>query len=415
MTGPAARSRAGALPFALLAAAIVLVSLNLRAGASSVGPVLQEIRDGLGMSDAVAGALTGLPGLCFGLGGALAVGFARRVGMTAAIALGLVAAAAGLLLRVVADSEPLFLVLTVVALAGMSLGNVLVPAWIKAQGHTVALMTIYGTGLVLGGTLGSLFTAPIAAAADSWQAGLATWGVLVVVAVPLWLWLVLRVRRSASEHDVNGPAPSGRMIHSRTAVALTLLFGIQSMHAYVQFGWLPQIYRDAGLSASTAGLLQALLSSVGIAGALLMPTVIARSRGLHAWMISFGVLLTLGYAGLLVAPATVPWLWALMLGASGLAFPTSIALITARTRHPAVTAQLSGFVQPVGYALAALGPFLVGIVHDATGDWHVVLLLLMATGLPLTLAGLRLARPTYVDDELAATPTPSSAPTTGPS
>jgi len=404
---PAARPRAGVLPFALLVAAIVLVSLNLRPGASSVGPVLQEVRDGLGMSAGAAGVVTGLPGLCFGLVGALAVGFARRVGMTAGIAIGLAVAATGLLLRATTDSVALFLILTVVALAGMALGNVLVPAWIKSQGHTVVLMTIYGTGLVLGGTLGSLFTAPVTEATDSWRVALGMWGGPIVLAVPLWLWLVVRVRRNPTEHDVHGPAPGGRMIHSPTAVALTFLFGIQSMHAYVQFGWLPQIYRDAGLSASTAGLLQGLLSSVGIAGALLMPTVIARNRGLRGWMITFGVLLTLGYAGLLTAPATVPWLWALMLGTSGLAFPTAIALITARTRHPAVTAQLSGFVQPVGYALAAIGPFGVGLIHDATGDWNLVLVLLMATGLPLALAGVRLARPTYVDDELGATRGPS--------
>ena len=263
-------------------------------------------------------------------------------------------------------------------------------------------MTIYGTGLVLGGTLGPLVTAPVAEATGDWRVALAMWGGMVALALPLWLWLVLRVRRIPTEHDVHGPPPGGRMIHSPTAVALTCLFGIQSMHAYVQFGWLPQIYRDAGLSASTAGALQALLSGVGIVGALIMPTVIARGRGLNAWMIVFGVLLTLGYAGLLAAPATVPWLWALMLGVSGLAFPTAIGLITARTRHPAMTAQLSGFVQPVGYALAAIGPFLVGLIYDATGDWDLVLVLLMATGLPLTLAGLRLARPTYVDDELAA-------------
>jgi len=232
---------------------------------------------------------------------------------------------------------------------------------------------------------------------------LGMWGALIALALPLWIWLVVRVRRSPTEHHVHGPAPVGRIIHSPTAVALTLLFGIQSMHAYVQFGWLPQIYRDAGLPATTAGLLQALLSSVGIVGALVIPTIVARSRGLHAWMIMFGVLLTLGYAGLLAAPATVPWLWALMLGTAGLAFPTAIALITARTRHPSVTAQLSGFVQPVGYALAAIGPFVVGLINDATGDWNLVLVLLMATGLPLTLAGLRVARPTYVDDELGAT------------
>ncbi|WP_200948194.1 MFS transporter [Nocardioides sp. Soil774] len=398
---PTRSSRSSAVGYGVLLAAVVLVSINLRPGASSPGPVLQEVRDGLGMSAGVAGAMTGLPGLCFGLVGALAVGFARRVGMTAAVATGLAAAAAGLLLRVTTDSVPLFLLLTVLALAGMAVGNVVVPAWIKAHGHTVVLMTVYGTGLVVGGTLGSLATAPVSEASGSWRAGLGMWGLLLLLAVPVWGWVAWREHRSPSEHSVSsGPAPTGRIAHSPTAVALTVLFGVQSMHAYVQFGWLPQIYRDAGISASSAGALQALLSSVGIVGALVMPTVIARSRGLHAWMVTFGVMLALGYTGLLVAPATVPWLWALMLGLSGLAFPTAIALITARTRHPSVTAQLSGFVQPVGYALAAIGPFLVGLLHDATGGWSLVIVLLALTSVPLTLAGLRVASPTYVDDEI---------------
>ena len=394
-------TRSTAVPFGLLLAAVVLVSLNLRAGASSPGPVLEEVRDGLDMTAGVAGAMTGLPGLCFGLVGALAVGFARRVGMTASVAVGLAAAAVGLLLRVTTDSVPVFLVLTVLALAGMAICNVIVPAWIKAHGHAVVLMTVYGTGLVVGATLGALVTAPATEAAGSWRVGLGMWGLVLLVAAPLWGWLALRERRSPSEHSVSsGPAPSGRIAHSPTAIALTVLFGIQSMHAYVQFGWLPQIYRDAGMSASSAGALQALLSGVGILGALAMPTVIARDRGLHAWMVSFGVALFLGYAGLLLAPAALPWLWALLLGFSGLAFPTAIALITARTRHPSVTAQLSGFVQPIGYALAAIGPFAVGLLHDATGDWQLVLVLLALTSVPLTLAGLRVARPAYVDDEI---------------
>ena len=113
------------------------------------------------MSAGVAGAMTGLPGLCFGVVGALAVAFARRVGMTAGIAIGLAAAAAGLLLRVATDSVPLFLLLTVVALSGMAVGNVLVPAWVKAHGHAVVLMTVYGTGLVVGATVAVLVTAPV--------------------------------------------------------------------------------------------------------------------------------------------------------------------------------------------------------------------------------------------------------------
>ncbi|MEZ5098184.1 MAG: MFS transporter, partial [Nocardioides sp.] len=61
---------------------------------------------------------------------------------------------------------------------------------------------------------------------------------------------------------------------------------------------------------------------------------------------------------------------------------------------------LSGFVQPVGYLFAALGPFLVGLVHQATGGWTLVLWLLLATAGPFTWAGLRLSRPAYVDDEI---------------
>ena len=401
MSDADARPRGAALPFGLLLVAVVLVSINLRPGASSVGPVLEEVRLGLGMGAGVAGAMTGLPGLVFGLVGLLAVGFARKVGMTAGIAIGLAAAAAGLLLRVTTDSVPLFLLLTMLGLAGMAVGNVLVPAWIKAHGHAVALMTVYGTGLVVGGTIGPLATAPVTDAAGSWRAGLGVWGLLAVVALPLWGWLSLRERRSPAEHRVSGDAPpSGRVAHSPTALALTVLFGVQSMHAYVQFGWLPQVYRDAGISASQAGALQALLSSVGIAGALVMPTVIDRGRGLRPLAVSFGVVLAIGYTGLLLAPATVPWLWALLLGYAGLAFPFAIAMITARTRHASVTAQLSGFMQPVGYALAAVGPFLVGLLHDATGGWTLVLALLALTGVPLAMAGLRVARPTYVDDEI---------------
>ena len=110
-----------------------------------------------------------------------------------------------------------------------------------------------------------------------------------------------------------------------------MLFGVQSMHAYVQFGWVPTIYRDAGLSASSAGALQGLLSGVGILGALAMPTVIARGRGLRPLMVSFGVPLALGYVGLLLAPATAP----VAVGAVARASPASPSRPPSRSSPPA--------------------------------------------------------------------------------
>jgi CP family cyanate transporter-like MFS transporter len=386
---------------ALVVIAVALISINLRPGATSLGPLLEEVRAGLHLSPTLAGVVTALPGFAFAAAGGAAVGLSRRIGLSRGITYGVAAVVIALVARVLTDSSLLFLVLTALALAGMGLGNVLVPAWIKTHSSDggVRLMTIYSMGLTVGGAGGPLLAAPVAGIAPGqWRGALGMWGVVALAALIPWVIITLKdpVRGAV------GPKVSSRVRHSPTAIALTVLFGVQSMNAYVQFGWLPQIYRDAGLSAGSAGGLTAILTGLGIIGGLIMPTVIHRSRDLSPWMIAFGCLAAAGYLGLLVAPATVPWLWVVLLGLSGFAFPTAIALITARTRDPRITGQLSGFVQPVGYLLAGIGPLVVGLLHELTGGWTLVLVLLMTSGLGITLAGMRVARPVWVDDEVAA-------------
>ena len=51
---------------------LILLSFNLRPAAVSVGPVLEEVRDGLGLTGPEAGLLTSLPVLAFAVFGALA-------------------------------------------------------------------------------------------------------------------------------------------------------------------------------------------------------------------------------------------------------------------------------------------------------------------------------------------------------
>lgn len=384
--------------------AVALISINLRLGATSVGPLLQEIRSALGMSSGVAGFMTSLPCLCFGLVGAVAVALTRRMGMTVGIVLGLVAITVTLAVRPVVGSALVFLLLSTIALGGMALGNILVPAWIKrhsTDGGTRG-MTIFSSGLALGGALGSLLAAPAArVATGGWRGALGMWALVAAVAVVPWFALAGRERRNPADHATPVEPPRAGLRTSRTAIAMTIYFGMQSMHAYVQFGWLPQIYRDAGLSSVEAGAWLALLGSLGVVGGLIMPTIVSRRRAMTVTVLAFGACLVAGYVGLWLAAATTPWLWALLLGISGWTFPAAIALITARTRNPRVTAQVSGFVQPIGYLIAAVGPIAVGLIHQATGDWTLVLWLLIATGLVMMTAGLVVARSGYVDDEIA--------------
>lgn len=273
---------------------VALVSINLRPGAASVGPVLEEVRDDVGLSATVAGLMTALPCLCFGLVGALAVTLAKRIGVTAGVAAGLVAITTGLLLRSLTGNGVGFLLLSTLALAGMALGNILAPAWIKrhsSDGGTRG-MTIYSTGLAL-------------------------WGLVAGIAVIPWLALTGRERRTFAHHTVPPAAPPVRLRASRTAVLMCVYFGMQSMNAYVQFGWLPQVWRDAGLSNVEAGSWLALIASLGIFGGLIMPSVVNRRGLMTVMVLVLGALLLGGYFGLLLAPASTPWLWALMLGISG--------------------------------------------------------------------------------------------------
>ena len=49
----------------LIGVAIVLTGLNLRTAVTSIGPVLHEIEDGLGISSGLAGLVTTMPVICF--------------------------------------------------------------------------------------------------------------------------------------------------------------------------------------------------------------------------------------------------------------------------------------------------------------------------------------------------------------
>ncbi|QGF22684.1 MFS transporter [Raineyella fluvialis] len=398
------RTQVGLVGPALALVAVILVAAALRPGATSVGPVMAELRQQFGLGGGVAGMLTALPGLTFGAIGAAAVALSRRIGLTAGVLTGLVLITVGFLARTFTASALTFLLATLVGLSGMALGNVLVPAWIKRHGGTYVtrLMTAYSVTLLVGAAAASMLASPIAAIAPGgWRAALGMWGLAAGVGLVPWTVLTIRERRDRADR-AGAPilAPSGSLLRSPTAVALSLFFGMQALNAYAQFGWLPQIYRDAGLSATAAGGLLGLISLLGIVGGFLMPVWVARARDLTVGIVVFGVLTAGGYVGLWLAPAVVPWLWAGLLGLGGWAFTAAIAMITARTHNPHVTARVSGFIQPVGYVLAGLGPLLVGVLHQVTGGWAQVLALLIGTAVVMTLAGLRLARPAYVDDEI---------------
>lgn len=384
---------------ALVLVGIVVLGFNLRPAAVSVGPVLDEIRGTLGMSGTTAGILTTLPVLGFAAFGALAPELARRAGVHRLTLLSLVAVVVGLGVRARTDQIWLFLVMSFVALAGMATANVLLPPLVRLHFPTrVGLVTaLYTTSMAIGLTFASVLTVPISEQLGSWRWGLAAWAVTAGLAALPWLGLVRHDKSlAATPHTVR----LRDVARTRLGWAMAVFFGLQSLQAYSIFGWFAQIYRDAGFSPSTAGLLLGVITAMSIPLSFVIPSLAARLQD-QTWLIlALGACYPVGYLGLILAPAGGAWLWAILVGAGASIFPLVLTLIGLRARTGEGTAALSGFTQSVGYLMAAVGPLGIGVLYDATGGWTVPLSLLCVIVIAQIAAGLLVARPSYIEDSL---------------
>ncbi len=385
----------------LLGTAIVLLALNLRVAVGSVGVVLDALRGDLGMSASVAGILTTLPVLCFALFGSASHGAVRLIGLHRTTALLIAITAVGLALRAVVAGSSAFLLLSVVSLAGAAVGNVILPTLAKVHfpDRVPLISALYGAALMTGAALGSIVTVPVADAFGSWRVGLGSWALLAVVTLVPWLRFL--------DHDLHvDPGPTTLTLRSLTrskiAWATALCFGAQSAQAYAQFGWFPAILHDGGLSPGMAGAMQGLLSAVGIPTTLALPALIrwAGPRPILPW--AFAVVSVIGWAGVLVEPAALAAVWAVLLGIGGGAFTWTLTMIGRSARTPDGTTALSGFAQSVGYVIAGVGPLGTGLLHDATGTWTVPVAVLSASALLIGVFGSVVNRGPYLEDELAA-------------
>ena len=379
---------------------VLVLGFNLRPAAVSIGPVLPEVTGALGMGPAEAGVLTALPVVAFGIFGAMAPAVARRIGVHRVTLLALLAVVGGLAGRALSEGAPGFLALSVVALAGMAASNVLLPSLVKLHfPHRIGVVTsLYTTALAIGLTSASALTVPIGQELGSWRWGLGVWAATAAVAALPWLLLL---RHDAAPRDGEHGVSLGQVARTRLGWAMALVFGLQSAQAYTMFGWFAQVYRDAGFSATTAGLLLGVITGMSIPISLWAPAAAARAADQRRLMLALIACYPIGYLGLLLLPREGAWVWAVLLGIAAGVFPVVLTLIGLRSRTAAGTAALSGFTQGVGYAVSVTGPLGTGLLYAATGGWAWPLLMLTAMAAVTALLTTVVARPGHVEDELA--------------
>jgi MFS transporter, CP family, cyanate transporter len=368
----------------LLALSVVLVAVNLRPAVAGVGPVLPEIRTGLALPGAAVATLTTLPVLCFGVLATVAPRLARRHGIEPVLVGVMLALALGAVGRVLDGPAALFAG-TVVAGGAIAIGNVLVPPLVKRDfpGRTATMMGVYSMAVSGAAAVAAGVAVPLADATGlGWRGALGVWAIPALAAALVWL---PRLRG----HTRPPTPPAARsLLRDPLAWQLTVYFGLQSLSFYAVLGWLPSMYRDFGASPATAGFLLSLSGLVQIPVALVLPGIANRARSQVGYAVGGTVLIGAGLAGVLIAPMAAPYLWVSLIGAGqGACFALGLNLMVLRTRRVHDTARVSAMAQSIGYTLCALGPLLVGLLHDATDSWTLPLVLLLALLVPQLVSG----------------------------
>lgn len=398
----------------LLAIGIILIASNLRAAITSVGPLTGMIRADTGLSNVATSLLTALPLIAFALLSPLASGFARRFGSEAVLGLSLVLLAGGILLRSVPSSLLLFAGTALLG-AAIAIGNVLLPGVVKRYfPDKVGLMTgLYTTSMSVWAAIASGLSVPAAEKLGlGWRGSIGCWAVLAIAGLAAWLPQLrskaprpdtgLHARSAALHGSGTAPSTSGRpqtapkpvnIWRSRLAWQVCFFMGFQSLGFYVTIAWLPDMLSVRGLSPTSAGWMLSIMQFVSLPASFIVPVLAGRFAHQRGLVAAITVIYIAGYAGLLWGGAMPAVLWIVLIGiAQGASISLALAFFGLRTSHAGQAAQLSGMAQSLGYLLAAVGPVMIGYVHDITHAWTVPLLILMGTTILLGLSGLGAGR-----------------------
>ncbi|QIB68190.1 MFS transporter [Aminipila butyrica] len=370
----------------LLFLVIITTAICLRAPITSVGSILYAITADLQLSNTVAGSITTIPLIVMALLSPWVSQISRRTGIIRALLIGLSLLLAGILLR---SFGGIYGLLTGTALigAGISFGNVLIPAVIKSffSDKIGAMTGVFTTTMSICSGIGAGISVPLAVELGwGWRWTFCVWAVTVLVAMAV----------SAAQLKHMGQTDSGRqpeiwsqkeehvqkqkpLYQVPLAWWMAVLFGGQSCVFYMLVSWLPTIAADRGVSVVAAGMLATVFQVAAIPANFGVPMLAGRWRNQSPLATAIAGLGVIGLIGFLLAGSVFQMAVSVAILALGLGgtFSLSLVFFAMRASDGNQAVRLSGFAQSVGYVLAAIGPALAGALYDWSHNWSIPLLL----------------------------------------
>jgi MFS transporter, CP family, cyanate transporter len=387
-----------------------------------IGPVFSTISNDLGLDLVVLSFVGAAPPLAFAVAGLVVPGLVRRVGLEAMLIASLVTILTGEVLRAFSSEAVLLVAATSVTMLGIGSTNVLMPPLVRRYfpERIGGVTSLYLVLMCVGASVPA-FTGVQIAGAAGWPFAIGVWAVIPALALVPWL-VILRSPRPADpvtapirtiepvvvefddgEDDVAPALTTVRrsMAFSPTAWAITAALALSSISIYVAMAFLPSMLTAVGVTPVVAAFALGVAIVLGIPQALVVPLLATRQAAVLPMIVIAACCGLAGWTGMLLAPAAAPVLWAFFIGSVPITFPLSLLLVNTRTRSHRVTVRVSAFVQGIGYVVAGVFSFGVGLLHDATGTWTAPMIVVLATVALAVPAIVILRRGRFVDDEIA--------------
>ncbi|WP_230932852.1 CynX/NimT family MFS transporter [Priestia sp. TSO9] len=374
--------------------ALILAAFNLRPGLTSVSPVLHGITKDLGMSSTLASLLTSIPLLCFGFCSLFAGRLANRYQPEKMITFAITCIGIATFIRAFTNSSIYLLITALLIGAGIGVVSPLLSGFIKSHfpDKAASMIGIYSTSMVVGASISIGLTTPLQHwFNNSWKNGLAFWSILALLAIPLWLMVIKQSRIPVSNFSQKTKA--SLPLKNKKAWLLTSFVGIVTLLFYCFAAWLPAIVEEKGWTPAFGGLVGTIAMISQLPATLLLPSLLKVLPSRRFWITTFTLSIIIGLS-LLCFTNVTPIVSSICLGvgAGGLVSLT-LLLPLDMASSPLEASTWSAMTQAIGYMIGAVGPFIIGFLHDYLGSFVPTLYLLIIIGFIAILLGWKITKP----------------------
>ncbi|PIC88245.1 MFS transporter [Sporosarcina sp. P20a] len=378
----------------LLLFAIFIVALNLRPAITSIGPMLDIIRDDLLLSNTQVSLLTVIPVICMGVFAMLAPILNKAIGLNKTMYLMLVLLAVATGMRFAVTSFSILLLTAFIAGVAIAVIGPLLSALIKQYFpmHVAVVVGIYSFGMGMGATLSTGLTGVFYEKAHSYSFALAVWAGIAVLGILAWAITAahpIQVKQVTEQPVQKGKNPW----RSKQAWSFLIFFGLQTALFFSVLTYLVPIAVSNGMTLLQAGTLLSGMTIVQIFMNIGFPIVLQKFTSRTPALVG---ILALGIVSIgLMWTADTLWfaVGVLVMGIPlGGLFPICLLMPMDATDTAEETNSWTAMMQTGGFIIGGILPLLIASLYDYTENHYVTLFVFLVLFVVMLVLALLIGR-----------------------